>query len=398
MTDSAAALPRVLIVDDSRIVRATLVKHLKDSYAIREEADGEAGWEALLGDPQVKILISDLTMPRLDGYGLLQRVRGSAEARIRNLPVLLISGDEDEEARSRAKALGASDFIAKGIGTIELQTRLASLLKLAETQSELDASRDLLVKDPATGLLTRGAIERQVAQAMAYATRHQVPASVVMIGVDQAAPLRERYGEALADQLMRGAGQILGDKIRKEDSLGQFSADAFVILGPATPDSGAMIFAGRILDTFEQANINLQGKRLPLTVSIGFASLPVDAAADPAALLDLAYRRLQQAAAAGGNHIVGSSGRESGLHRPSLDVALSMLRAGRQAELQPHLAHLALQVLPLLQAVEGAFALGLPIDQIGNQLKELAQTEQHSGQEARPQGNASAGSINEGVS
>lgn len=398
MTETTVMLPKVLIVDDSRIVRATLIKHLRDSYAIREEADGEAGWEALTSDSDVQILISDLTMPKLDGYGLLQRVRESKLARIRNLPVLLISGDENEEARSRAKALGASDFIAKGIGTVELQTRLASLLKLAEVQRDQESSREELAKDPVTGVLARASIELQLAQAMSFAARHQLPASVVLVSVDQAAPLREKYGEALASQLMRGAAQILGGKIRKEDTLGQFAADTFVIIGPGTPDTGAMIFAGRILDTFEQANIHFQGQRLPLTVSVGFASLPVDPAADAAALLALAAQRLQQAAAAGGNHIVGSAGRESGLHRPSLDVALAMLRAGRQAELQPHLAHLVLQVLPLLQAAEGAFALGLPIDRIGNQLKELAQTEQASGQEARPPGNASAGSVNEGVS
>lgn len=384
MTTSTTVLPKVLIVDDSRIVRATLVKHLKGTYTIREEADGEAGWETLVADPEVKVLISDLTMPRLDGYGLLQRVRESKEARLRNLPVLLISGDEDEQARSRAKSLGASDFITKGIGTTELQTRLASLLKLAETQSELEASRDLQAKDPVSGLLSRGAIEQQLAQAISYAACHQVPASVVMIRVDQVAPLRERYGDAMAEQLMRGAGQILAGKIRTEDSLGQFGPDSFVILGPATPDTGAMVFAGRILDTFEQGNINLQGKRLPLTVSIGFASLPVDPAGTPAALLDLAYQRMEQAAAAGGNHIVGCSGKESGLHRPNLDVALSMLRAGRLAELQPHLAHLVLQVLPLLQAAERAFALGLPIQRIGDQLKERIQAEENTARETRP--------------
>ena len=376
MTETVTeTLPKVLIVDDSRIVRATLIKHLRGAYAIREEADGEAGWEALLIDPAVQIVISDLTMPKLDGYGLLQRIRASKIARIRTLPVLLISGDEDEEARSRAKALGASDFITKGIGTAELQTRLASLLLLASTQCELDESREGQARHPVTGVLTRSYIEQQLTQVMAYGARHNVPASVVLVGLDQATQLRQKYGDAVADQLMRAAGQVLGDKIRKEDSLGQFGPDVFVVLGPATPDTGAMIFAGRILDTFEQANITLEGKRLPLTVSVGFASVPVDEVADAKAMLELGHQRMQQAAAAGGNRIVGSAGKESGLRPPSLEVALSLLRSGREAELQPHLAHLALQVLPILQAADGAFDLGLPMEAIGDKLKERAQAE-----------------------
>ena len=67
--------PRVLIVDDSRIVRVTLIKHLKGAYEIREEGDGEAGWQALMVDPDIQVVLSDLTMPKLDGYGFLERIR-----------------------------------------------------------------------------------------------------------------------------------------------------------------------------------------------------------------------------------------------------------------------------------------------------------------------------------
>lgn len=383
-------LPKVLIVDDSRIVRVTLSKHLKGVYSIREEADGEAGWEALLVDEDIHILISDLTMPRLDGYGLLQRIRGSKLPRIRNLPVLLISGDENEEARERAKALGASDFIAKGIGTAELLARLASLSRLAETQNALEESREKQLKSAATGVYTRSFIEEQLDKVLSQARRHGMPASVVVIGVDQAVTLRVKHGDATADQLMRGVGQMLTEKIRKDDSLGQCSADAFVVLCPATPDAGAMVFSGRLLETFEQANIGLQGKRLPLTVSIGFVSAPADEGSDAAAFLALAERRMQQAAKAGGNRIVGASGRESGLRLPGIDTALAMLRAGRGDELKPYAAQLAVHVLPLIEAADRMYGLGLPLAAFHKELNGRAQAEK----DARLQGssNASAGS------
>lgn len=398
MTETSATpvLPKVLIVDDSRIVRATLAKHLKGAYTIREEADGEAGWEALLVDEDIHILISDLTMPRLDGYGLLQRIRGSKLPRIHNLPVLLISGDENEEARERAKALGASDFITKGIGTAELLARLASLSRLAETQSQLEESREKQLKHPATGLYTRSFIEEQLGKVLSQARRHGLPVSVVVIGVDQAVTLRSQHGDGTADQLMRGVGQMLTEKIRKDDSLGQCDPDAFVVLCPATPDAGAMVFSGRLLETFEQANIGLQGKRLPLTVSIGFACAPVDEESDPAAFLNLARSRMQQAAKGGGNRIVGSSGRESGLRLPGIDTALAMLRVGRGDELKPHLAQLAQHVMPLIAAADRHYGLGLPLAEMNHQLNGRAQAEK----DARLQGssNASAGSVNEGAS
>ena len=74
MSDNTPALPRVLIVDDSRIVRASIVKHIKGAYDFREESDGEMGWQTLLLDPTIQVVISDIGMPKLDGFGLLEEL------------------------------------------------------------------------------------------------------------------------------------------------------------------------------------------------------------------------------------------------------------------------------------------------------------------------------------
>src|SRR4051794_21616849 len=94
--------PWVLIADDSRIVRATLVKHIQGIFDFREALDGEQAWEILLLDPNIRVLITDLTMPRLDGYGLLERIRSSKIGRIRNMPVVVVSGSDEQHERERA--------------------------------------------------------------------------------------------------------------------------------------------------------------------------------------------------------------------------------------------------------------------------------------------------------
>ena len=125
------SLPRILVVDDSRMVRASIVKHIRGRFDVREEADGEAGWEALLVDPGIELVLTDIGMPRLDGYGLLERIRASRVSRVRELPVVIISGDEDESARERALGLGANGFVAKGSGSVELLATMSSLLRLS---------------------------------------------------------------------------------------------------------------------------------------------------------------------------------------------------------------------------------------------------------------------------
>lgn len=107
--------PRILIVDASRMARATLISQIREQYNFREEVNGESGWQALVIDHSIQLVICALSMPMLDGDGLLARVRSSRLTRLRQMPVLMIAGD-NEEANERARVLGASDFISRGIG------------------------------------------------------------------------------------------------------------------------------------------------------------------------------------------------------------------------------------------------------------------------------------------
>ena len=55
--DNPTQRPRILIVDESRMVRATLIKLIRDHYSFREETDGESGWQALVLDPSIQLVI-----------------------------------------------------------------------------------------------------------------------------------------------------------------------------------------------------------------------------------------------------------------------------------------------------------------------------------------------------
>ena len=101
-----ADLPHILIVDDSRVVRISLIKHLQGHFEIREESDGEAAWQTLVVDHSIRAVISDLQMPKLNGYELLERVRSSKLRRLQQLPFILVSGEETEDERAKAMAIG----------------------------------------------------------------------------------------------------------------------------------------------------------------------------------------------------------------------------------------------------------------------------------------------------
>lgn len=362
MASNLNQLPRVLIVDDSRMVRATIAKHLRGHYDYREEGDGEAGWQVLVLDHSVRAVICDLSMPVLDGYGLLARVRNSRLARIREMPVIMISGDEDESAKERAKALGVSDFISKGTGATEVLARLDSLIRLAKAQHELEQSRDQQVQDPDSGLFTRKYIELQAAQALSHASRHDSEVSVMVLGFDRFDALRAEAGEELVKQLQLRFARLVAGKIRKEDSLGHYDDNWFAVISPGTSEISCEAFGNRLREAIEVANIAAHGQRLKLSVSLGVANSPIDPVASAGALLDLAAQRLKMAIAAGGNQLVGTAGKVNAVAPPpKLAHALDLLRGGHANMVRPHTGLLVTEMMPLLELVQEESGIQLPL-------------------------------------
>lgn len=111
---------RVLVVDDSAVIRKAISRVLDSDYDLLEANDGEAGWEALKQNNNLGVVISDVQMPKLDGYGMICRIRADSDPKVRDLPVIVITSAEDDVTRERAYACGANDFILKPIDSDQL--------------------------------------------------------------------------------------------------------------------------------------------------------------------------------------------------------------------------------------------------------------------------------------
>lgn len=122
-------LRRILVVDGSRVVRATLTKHLQDEFEIREESNGESAWQTLVLDSSIAVVISSVHTPKLEAQGLLQRLRSSSLRRLNELPFLLIASDTDQRIQEEAaRQLGISGFIKKTMRKAEILERLQVIL------------------------------------------------------------------------------------------------------------------------------------------------------------------------------------------------------------------------------------------------------------------------------
>ncbi|HEX4327539.1 MAG TPA: diguanylate cyclase [Burkholderiales bacterium] len=401
-------MPRVLVVDDSRIVRATIGKHVKNVYEVCEATDGEEGWTALMGDDQIRVVISDLSMPRLDGFGLIERIRASNEPRIRDVPIIMISGDDEAEPRRRASALGATAFITKGVGGGELLARLEALIGPAQSapasaapaplavpapnpqrtaeevaqqaheaalaaqraQDAVEAARVAAVEqamsDPLTGLLTLSALVKQGAQLFAYARRHQLALSVMRIVLDDFGAMRAHIGDGVADQILVGVGKLLSSRMRKEDCVARTGPGEFAVALPAATRAGAARLAERLADEVKQAKILWQGQTLKITCSVGVADTVSDPGESFADIYSTAARRVERAREQGIGRVLSNDGSEESdttvkpatpleMAGLSVDQALRLLAEGRGAELEVHVAELARAVYPLVKFCDEMF-------------------------------------------
>lgn len=375
VTTADDKLPRILVVDDSRMVRASILKHLRGRFEAREEVDGEAGWEALLVDPAIDLVLTDIGMPRLDGFGLLERIRGSKVARVRDLPVVIISGDEDEHARERALALGANGFISKGAGGVELLATLNSLARLSQTQNELERSREALArqspKDPNSGLVSNAYLEHHGEQVLAEARRRQTDIAAMVIELDGYDALIERCGEHVVQLIVRKLTQMVTSRVRTEDSISQHSSAQFALLSPGIDLVSSCAFALRLRSSFEKLVMTYREERIRVTVTIGVANSAIDGQGRVSELLAVARARVQQGRAQGGNCVVDDHGRvdpaqvERQLSRLcSVDAALRQLRAGARDEVEERLPDLVGALLPLLELMESRLHCGLPLEQL----------------------------------
>lgn len=142
---------RVLVVDDSPEMLSYLSELLQNDYIVATATDGEEAW-ALLQLRPIDVIVSDVMMPRLDGFGLTARIKASAG--FAHLPVILVTARGGSEACISGLESGADDYIAKPFSPLELKARVRAALRMSQVQSELQAkSRQAGMAEIATTVL-----------------------------------------------------------------------------------------------------------------------------------------------------------------------------------------------------------------------------------------------------
>lgn len=394
------SMPRVLIVDESRMARTMLARQIRNYYAFREEANGELAWQALLVDPKIRVVVCSLSMPLLNGDALLERMRASALSRLAQMPILLVVGD-DTEAVARAKSHGATEFIDRQALADELLPRLDAILgitaeevaaratdtttqgedntkpaesteKTENTEKEKKASVRTEKAD-LPGVMSKMALLAMAKQAMGRARANHGRISALVMEFDNVADLRAQHGDDVVQQLQQRFVAILSGRVRENDGLGRYVGDRLAIISPDLDGMDCEAFSNRLRKAIKKAKISTHGDRLSLSVSVGIGNFPADGVASAEALLELASHRLEEAQKAGGDCVIAADV-DQGTETLTIEQALALLETGNKDRVSPHLSALGYRLLPLLKLLDRELKLGLSLGGAAAKLQAMMRT------------------------
>lgn len=288
---------RVLIVDDSRVVRIAASKMFGEEFDVVLAVDGEDGWDIIQRDPDIQVVFTDLVMPVMDGFELLKLIRTCSKESISNLPVIVATGaDNPEVAKQKAISLGATDFIAKPFDAMAIRARAIAYARLHKANKVLQQQTTL---DVMTGLLNFKGLEQQLTKEMAFVSRHQANMTVVGVELDGFKDMFIRVGRAGAEAIIKRVANVLIDTVRKEDTVARTGVASFTITMPLAQTNNALELSDRICRKVEQLKARLDGKKMDITVSSGICALDANGTMDVETVLAATEYALEQANAIG---------------------------------------------------------------------------------------------------
>jgi signal transduction histidine kinase len=211
---------RILFADDNADMREYVERLLRDQWQVEVVPDGAAALEAARRAPP-DLVLSDVMMPGLDGFQLLQALRD--DERTRTVPVVLLSARAGEEATIEGLAAGADDYLVKPFGARELVARVRATLTLgrlrAEAKEHAEATARVEREARARAELLVRALERSNAELdqFAYVASHDLKAPLRGIA-SLSQWIEEDLGDALRGEA-REHMELLRGRVRRLEGL-----------------------------------------------------------------------------------------------------------------------------------------------------------------------------------
>lgn len=254
----------ILVVDDNPDKLSLLETALSlAGYQVHTAKDGDEAL-AFIESYQPDLVITDVMMPRMNGYELAERIRANPQTRF--IPVIMqtAAGRRVEDLR-RASEVGALGYITD---PTDLELLLARTRTLLEFKAYLDVCEEAAFTDHLTGLANRRRFERQLEREVGRTLRFEHPFTLLMIDIDNFKRVNDDFGHNAGDEAIRRIGRVLREGTRGIDLAARIGGEEFAVLLVETDQAGGIEVAERLRIAIRSLTIPLAGQ---ITASFGVA-------------------------------------------------------------------------------------------------------------------------------
>ena len=269
----------VLVVDDDESARRDVMRHM--SMLAMHVSPAETGARAIEGAHEkaktLDCILLDLTLPDMDGWEVMKRLRRDPETAGISL-VALTNGPPGETEMLRMIESGVLDSIAKPVHPMLLMAKVKAVCDRSRTQRELQNKLQFALENAAhdalTGLFNRRYFERRLREECAHARRHLRPFALVILDLDHFKLVNDTYGHDDGDRVLRHMADVIQAQLREDDVACRYGGEEFVLLLRATTGMAARIVANRLRANLANRPIPLGDKRDPkhITFSAGVSA------------------------------------------------------------------------------------------------------------------------------
>ena len=287
---------------DARLLMDSLREFGNTHFVLKWEDRLGKGLEHLRREVVDAVLL-DLNLPDSHGLHTLAKIQQQDP----NIPVVILTGLDDEELAVKAVQSGAQDYLIKGqVDELLLSRSLRYSIERHRTQSAL---RDLSLKDSLTGLYNRRGFLALAEQQVNAAQRTGSRVSLIFADIDSLKNINDHYGHTEGDGVLRQVATLLKKTFRKSDIVARLGGDEFVVLLTDVSDKVTQRLIRRLRETLEAYN-HEAGNAYRVALSFGAVTHPSEEGPDLSMLMSradtLMYREkkdrqeFKKTAAAGG--------------------------------------------------------------------------------------------------
>ena len=296
-------MEKILVIDDSPVQSGFLSSILADDYESTICHTAEEGLEAAK-EGGYSLILLDVIMPGMDGFALLQELKGTEITR--HVPVILITSLSDVQYEERGLLLGAVDYITKPFKPVIVKARVNTHIQLYHYQMQF---KERAMIDELTGVANRRRYEDESASRWREAIRFQIPFSICMFDIDKFKLYNDTFGHPAGDKVITAVAQTAASHFhRSTDLFARYGGEEFVAVFLGEQGASAFAFMKTVRQSVEDLHIPHNSPVSPwVTISVGGVTLTPRRGDKLADNLKLADTMLYEAKRAGRNQVVWSN-------------------------------------------------------------------------------------------